>query len=700
MIKEIRYDNFKGKSATFTLTGKDLIYGENATGKSAVLQAVALAVQGYLPGGLKRAEDVFQYATGDSMSVGLMLDNDFEFTRTWSKIRKTNKAGEETVSITQDIQVSPSRGENTNATKEMRIFSEIGRFPLIFDFEELNGMSDGKRRSFIYEIAKFDKSKYNAAFIEDYLMKKTEIITNTELLARATAEIKTLMTKFKDDDNFEISLESLKSYILNRALEFKAQRLEASAASRKLMEYKNQISETDRGLETARAEYDELDNKIESYSSDMATEQAKITESAKLCARADKLREKLFMRETQKSESENLIKKLEERKNTFQTDYKIEDAEALSVEVKKIDDQYVGLSIKSETLYRKVNKLEGEIYYLDKEKAKYKNACCPVNSEWKCPFDFKKSAEELQIKIDQLSAELQEVSKERKEIQDQMTDLLNDKVEKTENAITIKSAVDRMTRDNEIASADLKREKETLITLKKGIQEVKTELAQTEKDFENAGRGDLSILKDMNILLDGFKTRRAELKQIISDKEKAKHSLETMLQAVNESKSADENFLICNTIYQDLGAKGVQGQIVKDILEPLEQKINDKLIKFPQYTNHRFTFITVSDTGQEVFRYGWTDAKHNTVLYPALSTSEKNVLTAVIMTALLESIDIESRLLIFDNIENFDENARSAFMHELAEMGDKFDNILIAGVLSKDQAEDGLSNGFNIWKLS
>ena len=87
-IKLIRFKNFKGSTGSQELTGVDLFVGRNGAGKTTRLQAVALSMVGYIPGKGKKAESVFRFATGDSMSAGLTMENGFSFDRTFEKSTK------------------------------------------------------------------------------------------------------------------------------------------------------------------------------------------------------------------------------------------------------------------------------------------------------------------------------------------------------------------------------------------------------------------------------------------------------------------------------------------------------------------------------------------------------------------------------------------------------------------------------------
>lgn len=111
---------------------KDMNYfvGSNGAGKSTVLQAIQLALLGYIPGTDKKKSAVFQHSNGHEMSVHLIIDNngtDISINRTWTRTGKEIKAIVSTVP--EDINISDI----------------IGKISLpIFNFNEWLSMTSNK----------------------------------------------------------------------------------------------------------------------------------------------------------------------------------------------------------------------------------------------------------------------------------------------------------------------------------------------------------------------------------------------------------------------------------------------------------------------------------------------------------------------------------------------------------------------------
>lgn len=88
MIKKIVIHNVKGLSVDIPVTSPLLaITGPNFSGKSAVLDAIRLALIGYVPALGKRNPDSFKLSNGESMAVALETDAG-NVARTWIRDRK------------------------------------------------------------------------------------------------------------------------------------------------------------------------------------------------------------------------------------------------------------------------------------------------------------------------------------------------------------------------------------------------------------------------------------------------------------------------------------------------------------------------------------------------------------------------------------------------------------------------------------
>lgn len=117
---------------TYRFNQLNYLYGKNGAGKSTALQAIQLALLGYIPGMNKTKESIFRHCKKGVMIVELGLDDNGQevcIRRTWHGSKSTVHSG---------IEITPS-GYNLDA-----IIEDI-ELP-IFNFNDLLGMSANKMK--------------------------------------------------------------------------------------------------------------------------------------------------------------------------------------------------------------------------------------------------------------------------------------------------------------------------------------------------------------------------------------------------------------------------------------------------------------------------------------------------------------------------------------------------------------------------
>lgn len=120
----------KVTNKTYDLSGFRYFFGENGAGKTTIMQAVQLALLGYIPGTDKTKTAIFKHSDGRAMSVELTVDDDgkpITITRTWERKGKD---------IVANSNVSPAVYD----TKGI-----VGNLELpVFNFNEFVGMTANK----------------------------------------------------------------------------------------------------------------------------------------------------------------------------------------------------------------------------------------------------------------------------------------------------------------------------------------------------------------------------------------------------------------------------------------------------------------------------------------------------------------------------------------------------------------------------
>lgn len=120
----------KVTNKTYDLSGFRYFFGENGAGKSTIMQAVQLALLGYIPGTDKTKTAIFKHSDGRAMSVELTVDDNgktITITRTWEKKGK-------------DVIANSSVSPTVYDTKGI-----VGNLELpVFNFNEFVGMTANK----------------------------------------------------------------------------------------------------------------------------------------------------------------------------------------------------------------------------------------------------------------------------------------------------------------------------------------------------------------------------------------------------------------------------------------------------------------------------------------------------------------------------------------------------------------------------
>lgn len=122
----------KVKSKTYDLSGFRYFHGENGAGKSTVMQAIQLALLGYIPGTDKNKSAIFKHSNAPEMIIQLTIDDNghpIVITRSWQKKGKE---------ISAYCDVKPSTYD---------IKGIVGNLELpVFNFSEFIGMTANKMK--------------------------------------------------------------------------------------------------------------------------------------------------------------------------------------------------------------------------------------------------------------------------------------------------------------------------------------------------------------------------------------------------------------------------------------------------------------------------------------------------------------------------------------------------------------------------
>lgn len=702
-IQAITMQNLKGTTERQPLTGKDIFIGWNGSGKTTRLQALQMSMLGYVPGYGKRAVDNYKFSSDDNvMSTGLELDG-FKFSRTFTRTEKLSK-GIPTVSISESITVSPARGERTETDKKTRVAAEVGNFPVMLDFNEFLTLSDAKRRDFIYGLSAgldggWDKKRVTK-YLEDRLLTMELEIKSPDLYQSLAEIIATSLNEYKDNMPIDEGLLAMRGYISREWSTWKEKAKNAEGAIKQLAEQKNRMAETDRNIEANKQELANLRDQLIKVESQLA----KDTERKKAIDR----------RLTRIKELDSIIAQLSAKtpESTEWIDQQIESLESQMVHIddsggyneraeEKLSNQQELSQIQEQMakIHQDTSRLTAEKASLQQTLDTIRNAegVCVIQKQIKCNKDFSSYIEHatkeianknMQIDVNNeqfatLKASEQKLQMRISEIDYEMKSLMDRlQTQQKENAQNAKSIKNLQAQKSVILNAEQKR---------------LDDLMRAQEEREKLQNEPVEAIAPLDLLESQRNGLRAQINQLeskVEEQEKVRNQMAVLRNSMLVNKESGYKSEAFKMLDQAMGSKGIQGEIVKTMLEPMQKDIEANLqvlgIDFPVF------FQTESDTGQEIFQFGWEDRgiRRN---FDALSTGQQMIFLIGFLVAVLDRAKPPIKVLALDNIENLDENNLKNVLHGLDKLSNKLDNILIAGVV---EVQGIIPTGWTVHRIS
>lgn len=706
MIKSIRIINIKGKSLAQELTGKDIFIGPNGIGKSTIQQALALAILGYVPGEGKEESDTFELSSGtDGMSAGLQTDT-FTFDRTIKRIEKLNANDTKTIKYGQSLTVSPSKGEKTDTEMKARIAAEMGNFPMVFDFDLFMKLSDAKRRDYMYSLSPITDESWNKAKVVVRLnMLLTDALqaSEPELYSAIQELIKDSLAEWPEGYDLTSGLQNMITWVEAQQKEYNKKKGDATGAVRELNEMKNELEETDRGIAAKKIELQELrKNHTDVHGQITAGEEIKRQWDG------NQLKINGYKAEIEELAALNLlpdVSNYEERINSVKARMKQTDigaaTDAIQLKI-NVNRNIKAMKVKElDVIKESLVKITGDLHNLTSVKKNIleKGAgICVLSTDIKCEKDFKpfidhvgSEAPKLQEERDSLVAQKTGIEQEISDLNSQEAELEGDR--KKLNASFANETVANNLLHDEINA--IQRQEQLAVQLKQSRINKQAMLQDELNKLVGEKMPTFAPLEDLKPQLEALANQIAVAEQVLSDKEVAKTTLSNKQTAVRSAAKNDYYFKGCKAISDCLGAKGIQGELVKSILGPIEAQVNENLslmgIHNPIY------FTTESETGKEVFHFGWFKDGRKTK-FNVLSKGEKLMFLSAFLVTLLERANPPIKVLAIDNVENLDEFNLPNVLKGLNALSHKLDNILVAGVIKQSDLV-GLDD-WKVWDLT
>ncbi|WP_434132165.1 hypothetical protein KIAC18_003957 [Sporomusa sphaeroides] len=706
MLTSVELKNFKGQTTVQELTGMDIFVGRNGAGKTTRLQALGLAILGYVPGNKRTSTDTFKLATGDAMSVGLKTDK-FQLTRNFNKTEKRNaRDGSVSVTIKENILVSPGAAERTDTEKNIRIQSEIGHFPVMMDFSEFLNLSDTKRRDFIYSLGGIDSATWTRDRIYDYL---TEKLLTDELQANNAEQydymldiINKAIAEFPTDYGVQEGLQAMLSWIDTEKKVWDRKQKDAQGAVRQISDMKNDMAETDRNIATLKQELEKFQQQLIDTEKLMTAEEEKKKAAEKRTARMIELQKAVLELETKpgKADTSDIDRQLREHQLQLAEPPAIDTAiQQLKTRQAEIRQQRKGFADEQQKVANQIATVQATVVALEEALKTTGDIAgrCVINPKLiKCDKDFSGFGEYVDRKkseaadsVAELLQQEEALKKSISKLDDEETDISNKQSE------LLKQVQEVNTRNTSINKtiATLSEQRNSLLA-EVTDRENKIKLYREELDRILNEPAAAPFVVSLDTQADEIRSRISVNKKIIEEKEKAKQTILLMQQSMMDNRKAEYQSSCLKLIAEALGPKGVQGEIVKECLEPIRQNIQGNLALMGFYQEPFFQ--TESDTGKEIFQFGWINEKGHYVNFDALSTGQQTVFLAAMMVTIIDRAQPKLRLLAMDNLNHLDRRNFQLLIDGLTKVKDKLDNIILAGAIEFDFAADG----WQVWNLS
>lgn len=720
-ITEINTQNFKKGTCTQPLTGLDLFIGPNGSGKTSRAESIIFSMLGYIPTTDKKLGEIYSLASNtiqNIISTGIKVSNGinstFEIERSVTKKVTHKRNGDEEFKYEEGINLYPPKGEKKLDDKKMRITSEIGNFPLMFDFNEFKRKSDMEKREFIYSLTP-NSTNWNKSRILMYL--KGKLLTpslkskSMDLYSEMENILKDALNQYSDV-TVEQGIDSLCLWVKNQNSYWTQEQTRCESSVKELSEIKNltppiegNLNNNQNQLQKLEKHFIEVEKKLAvklEQNKNSSNRLKELTSSIKKVETEINSIDQFLIRSISKESIQKQILALKESTKSVDDN----SIKTLREEIQKIN---LIIQTKNKNVHRIIEDgLKKKSYIENFQKSidiiNKHSKCCVLNNKIKCDKDFTAYVNSLTKTIatatmekDKLSTAYSEMCKEINGLKENLarkenllTRTIDDDRNIQKNNLAISTKINSL--NNLLNQIDVNTEK---LQLKRNeLSSLKEKLSSIPKAESNDD--DMLLLKKQR---DGLNTNIAALKEKIRIQEKETINTQNLNKAIIDNKIAKNKEVCFNMLNEKLGPKGLKGEIMKSNLNPIQNLIQENL-NILGVKNTTFFFECESEKGKEIFKMGWIDKLEHKVTFNNLSEGEKIILMIAFLVAVIEKSNPKLKVLIIDNIVNIDAFNLKNIIKGLNKMNSKLDNIIVLGCLEpKVAASIAKNTDFKIWDL-
>lgn len=657
-LARLRLHNFKGKQSEWAIAPKMLLVGPNGAGKSAVLQAVMVGILGYEPRLGRTPASVVQLASGREMSVEIETDAKFILHRTFKLSRGA---------VSTSVWVSPHQGEKNLADAHRRIAEEVGDFAVSFDLNAFLSLSDAKKRAFLFGLSPTKGLGWEKTHLKSRLIQSVRAPVSSLTLHAWIDKAFALWTEGHDlQSNFDRMLIYLKKEFSLWSLRKK----EGVAAARQMLHTRNQEpfipSEATR---TTQREIEEIQERIILIREELAKDEARRKSAEARGREIEGLRARLTEWEATAASVEKIQEQIAElRSRTF-------DRAPMQQERHQVEQATAALFSEIEQEEKRLNalKIALEVEKKGLDRAESIHGICPVVEGIECPVDFTPVIAQGRDRLSVQEGTILEIEtmqtlrwQRYRELQESLgqlrarTLLMDEEERETEKQIVIWEEMLRQSSQGEGKQAELLK-------------------VLSRLEAEEGADGGYADPNDLILQKEGLERHLEVLKRRLAEQEERRSLWIAYQQNQVDLKKADANVEALKQLIVALGPKGLQGEMIKEMIRPFSKIVNDLLHAIDPEKEWVFGFQDLR--GNEIFEMGWKRGEQF-IPFEALSTGERVLFSAALMTALILFRGPNCRLLLVDNLESVDLHHRRRFIEALCAFVDEghLDHFIVAGV--------------------
>ena len=624
-LSKLRLNNFKGKRSEWAIAPKMLLVGPNGAGKTAVLQAFMVGILGYEPRLGRTPASVAQLASGREMSVELETEGKFVVHRTFKMSQGM---------VSTSVRVSPYQGERNLADAHRRILEEVGDFAVAFDLNAFLSLSDAKKRTFLFGLSPVNLGRWDKARLKAQLIHAAQAPVSSLTLH---AWIDKAFSIWSEGLDLQTNLERMLAYLKREYALWSLKQKEGVAAARRMIASRNQEAALLNESGMTRKKIEEIREQIIQIREELARDETRRKRAEARAGEMARIREQLAQWENRPVSADPIRRQLAQLKEASF------DPKTLQEEAARLEGDAVRLLAEIGLEERQRSELHMALEMEEKSLARAgaRRGKCPVIDGGDCPVDFTqplaRKEEALSLKkraLAELEEKQQRRSAEYRAGQERLAQLratLQLRGEEEEKKTAQIAAWEEMLRQQERGAADREEERRRL----------EASLARLEaEELEDGGYADPD---DLLLQKEGLERQLEEKQQLLSEQEAQRALWITYQQNQVEMKKAAANVEALKKLVAALGPKGLQGEVMKEMIRPFAKIVNDLLHSIDPEKELAFRF---QDTrGNEVFEMGWKK-EERLIPFEALSTGERVLFSAALMTGLIIFREPRCRLLL------------------------------------------------------